>query len=253
VTLDGPTAPIVGDHRSEPATLRPKSPVPNPGVAVDMRITLTPAKGVDGPSVSPTAHWLVAAVAGGPFTANIRSDAGAVDATLDLLKAPVARATPPATRRITITDHREANLIANWAPEITFDKGGNPATFTSVEIVQHRNGIHNFKLGAVLTPPLTNPGLTVSGHGAREARPRRLRRAGRGASPRRSGSHRACGGRPERARRAGAPRSPELRFPAAGRDRSGPQHEADPNRGAPVDRVHASGGGGGGRGRSLLA
>ncbi len=91
-TLDGPAAAIVGDHRSEPATLRPKSPVPNPGVAVDTRITLAPAKQVDGAAVSPTSHWPPGSAAGAPFTAMIRSEAAAVDATLELVNGPVARA-----------------------------------------------------------------------------------------------------------------------------------------------------------------
>jgi hypothetical protein len=162
VTLDGPPAALVGDHRSEPAVLTPKSPVPNPGVAVDTRITLTPANGVSGPAVSPSTPWPAAAASGAPFTANVRSDAVAVDARLDLLNAPVVRAAAPPVRRILIADHRQANLIASWKPEITFDDNGNPNVFTGAEVVRYQNGIHNFRLGAVLPPPLTNPGLTVS-------------------------------------------------------------------------------------------
>jgi len=161
IVLAGPMAPLVGDHRTEPANLTPTGPAANPGVVLDTRITLSPAAGVSGPAVSPLTRWAVGSATGAPFTANIRAEAAAVDAKLDLLNAPVARTGPAAVRRISISDHRQANFIANWAASIVFDNSGNPAQFGVGATVRYQNGKHIFKVNAVLPAPLSNPGLNL--------------------------------------------------------------------------------------------
>jgi Domain of unknown function (DUF4157) len=163
VTLAGPVAPLVGNHRTEPAVLTPTGPAANPGVAVDTRITLSPVAGVSGPAESPLTRWVVGSVTGAPFTANIRAEAAAVDARLDLLNAPVVRAAPAPVRRIAINDHRQANFIANWTASVVFDDSGNPTQFVpgGGAIVRYQHGTHIFSVGAVLPAPLTNPALNL--------------------------------------------------------------------------------------------
>jgi hypothetical protein len=161
ITLAAPVAPLVGNHRTEPAVLTPTGPAANPGVVLDTRIRLLPVAGVSGPAVSPQTRWAVGSVTGAPFTANIRSEAVAVDATLDLLNTPVVRATPAPVRRIAITDNRRANFIANWRASIVFDDSGNPTFFVPGAVVRYQHGTHIFRVGAVLTAPLTNPGLDL--------------------------------------------------------------------------------------------
>lgn len=161
IVLTGPAAPLVGDHRTEPANLIPAGPAANPGVVLDTRITLSPAAGVSGPAVSPLTRWAVGSATGAPFTANIRAEAAAVDAKLDLLNAPVARTGPAPVRRILIGDHRQANFIARWAASIVFDNSGNPTQFAVGATVRYQHGTHIFNVGAVLPAPLSNPGLNL--------------------------------------------------------------------------------------------
>ena len=163
ITIDAPAGPVLANAREEPITVTPKSTVANPGVTADTSFTVTPAARVKGTNTSPAAPWVAGDLTGAAFTPSV-TNAGTVAMTAHLdvtgLPAGLARRTPVPDANVVVQDNRQANVVATWAPAVSFNDGARQMPFAPGASVRYRGGTQMFSIGAEL-PGQSNPGLTL--------------------------------------------------------------------------------------------
>ncbi|MCP4341227.1 MAG: DUF4157 domain-containing protein [Desulfobulbaceae bacterium] len=162
--IDGPTAPIPANQRTESVILTPESPDPNPGVSVDSRITVTPAARVSGSNVSSVSPWPNASTTGVPFTPDIHNTGTiTMHSQLDLLNEP-GGLTPaaPATLDFDLVDDRQPFFLANWFPTMSFSSPTGFSWYTGVVNPRYFRGGQDFRVYGRLPVGSVNPGLPLS-------------------------------------------------------------------------------------------
>lgn len=165
IRIDGPTAPILANARRQQVTLTPRSAVANPNVAIQSRLTVTPANRVQGTNVSPVSAWPNAATAGVPFQPDIINTSTVnMTAHLDLVNGPTGLVASPPIPDLTfqVQDNRQANFLATWFAGVNFNNGSSQEWFTGSNVVRYRGGTQNFNVVGVLPSGQTNPGLPLS-------------------------------------------------------------------------------------------
>ena len=164
VRLDGPTAPVLANTQREQVTLTPRSTVANPSVAIDSRVTVTPASLVDGANVSSASPW-GAGTSGTAFQPDlINSGTASITAHLDLVNGPsgLTPAAPIPDLTFSLQDNRQAHFLTQWFLAFTFNNGRFQKFFSSGDTVRYQGGTQTLEAQAFLPTPDTNPGLPLS-------------------------------------------------------------------------------------------
>ncbi len=165
ISIDGPTSPVLGNNLTENVTLTPKSDRANPGLSFNTQFTVTPSSRVSGNNISPESSWPLSSDTGVSFGPDI-SNTGTVtmNAHLDLKNLPsgVAPTTPVSDFTFTLNDNRQANFLATWTAEFTYNTGSNDDWYNSGDTVRYQHGTQNFEASAWLPSSSVNPGLTLS-------------------------------------------------------------------------------------------
>ncbi|MBZ0237627.1 MAG: hypothetical protein K8M05_35255, partial [Deltaproteobacteria bacterium] len=167
VTLSGPTAPVPAVDREVSVALTPQSAHPNPAVAIESQITMTPAASMVGGNVSPASPWADASSTGVAYSPQIAVTPGlSVTAQLALVNGPggLAPSTPIAPVTFTIDDQRLTNMATSWQPGIEFNNGQFQDTFIpGTSTPAYLGGAQTIGVkGTMPAAPNLNPGLTLN-------------------------------------------------------------------------------------------
>jgi Domain of unknown function (DUF4157) len=162
VTLDAPAS-VNAIGATEPIDFTPLATCPNPGVALNSRITVSPPGSVLGNAVD-TQPWPNGHADGATFQTDVRVSPGlTIDGQLDLLGGPARTAGPIPVLHIPITDQRESNMATNWQPEVIFSTPQGTQTFSPGDTPRYLSGSQTLRIvGTMPLPPNNNPQLSIS-------------------------------------------------------------------------------------------